>query len=185
MDSGDKWVFLNGNVGFGDHHHQIAEQLADHLKLDPMKKGQISNYLLVGAAPTGLGHDIAYGHFEDNHPQIWRSNIDRNHVWDAVMNAKQKMDEVQTPDRLSALLEKRRPWFVAESGQRVVGEYGQVLNEILLGIDRRSVRHGYMMKDGRVLEHFQIAPEEPQEAITAPKRGRVRTLVERARAALL
>lgn len=177
-----KWVYLNGNVGFGDHHHQIVEQLAGHGQIDPYAKAQLSNLLLIGQTPAGAAGDVAFGHFEDGYPQIWKSNVDRNAVWDAVMNAGRRMDEHDQGDRLKEMLSHRRPWYVAESGRRVVGQYGQTLNEILLGTDRRSVRHGYMMDDGRVLEHVRIVRPAvtPQEPFMARVRGKTKAAARKA-----
>lgn len=85
-DSGH-WVWLDGKVGFGGAHHEIAEKLADELGYGKDDKAYVSNWLARGHCPQDRA--VAVGTFKNNRPYIWNSTRDRNHIWDAVMQARE------------------------------------------------------------------------------------------------
>lgn len=85
-DSGH-WVWLDGKVGFGGAHHEIAEKLADELGYGKDDKAYVANWLARGHCPQDRA--VAVGTFKNNRPYIWNSTRDRNHIWDAVMQARE------------------------------------------------------------------------------------------------
>lgn len=80
-DSGH-WVWLDGHVGMGGTHSDIAESLARDLGYDDTQTNYLSNWIARGHCPEDMA--VAVGTLKNNYPYIWNSTRDRNHVWDAV-----------------------------------------------------------------------------------------------------
>lgn len=81
----DYWVYLDGQIGFGQFPWQVAEDLVRGMNLSEEEKNYFSNTIARNNLPEGI--DAAIGQIKRGRPQIWSSNIDRNHVWDAVMRS--------------------------------------------------------------------------------------------------
>lgn len=80
-DSGH-WVYLDGHVGMGGIHSDIAESLARDLGYDDTKVNYLSNWIARGHVPEDMA--VAVGTLKNNYPYIWNSTRDRNHVFDSV-----------------------------------------------------------------------------------------------------
>lgn len=76
------WVWLDGQVGFGGEHHEIARTLAQRLGYEADKVNFISNTIARNGMPDG--HQVAVGTINGRYPQIYNSTVDRNAVWDDV-----------------------------------------------------------------------------------------------------
>jgi len=77
------WVYINGQVAFGNDHSDTARSLAHDIGLDATKASYVSNLVARNTIPNDM--DVAVGTITNDIPQIWLSSVDRNAVWDAVM----------------------------------------------------------------------------------------------------
>jgi len=83
------WVYLNGRVGFGGPHWDLARDLALGQGFGEDEAEALGNSIARGHLPQH--HDLAYGETTafrgKKYPQVWLSTVDRNAVWDAVAEA--------------------------------------------------------------------------------------------------
>ena len=86
------WGYLNGEVGFGNFHHQIMDALGRKQNLPENENQLIQNLALANAHPANTNHDVAWGSFHKNYPVFWRTNVDRNAIWDSVQNARRVVE---------------------------------------------------------------------------------------------
>lgn len=91
--NGDHWVYLNGHVGFGSSPHEIMDQMTRHFKVPQFDQSRLVNHALVNAHPQDVDYDVAWGQMQGKYPAFWQTNVDRNAVWDAVQNARIKLDQ--------------------------------------------------------------------------------------------
>lgn len=96
-DSGH-WVWLDGQVGFGGEHHEIARNLAQQQGYDPDKVNYISNMVARNVMPEE--HAVAVGTLRGGYPHIWTSTRDRNAVWDDVARAHEGMSKTATGEQM-------------------------------------------------------------------------------------
>ena len=82
----DNWVYIDGQVAFGQDHSDVATTLGHTLGLDPTTVSYISNLIARNTVPSDK--QVAVGTMNDEYPQVWLSTVDRNAVWDAVMRAR-------------------------------------------------------------------------------------------------
>ena len=101
IESGTKWAYLNGHVGFGDFHHQIVDKLVDRAGVGKPDAQMLSNIVLVNATPHLRGHDIAWGHMQGGYPLFWHTNVQRDPVERAVRDAAQKYTSLSDMDERS------------------------------------------------------------------------------------
>lgn len=88
------WVYVNGVVLFGNHLSDLAEQAGAQSGLSDMEARRIGNLIARSQFPQG-DVDVALGVINYNSPNIWQSNVDRNHVWDVVSEAWKTEDATQ------------------------------------------------------------------------------------------
>ena len=117
-----KWAYLNGDVGFGQFHHQILDTLGEKQNIPAMQKNLISNLALANAQPASVGHDVAWGAFHGGYPVFWRTNVDRNHIWDAVQNARRV---VEPPQPVTAGLKEMSELDIIK--ESITGSGGQLV----------------------------------------------------------
>lgn len=79
--TGSKWAYLNGGIRQGEFYPDLIWQLGKAQGLDDADK--ISNIVAIGDWPI-TDHDLAIGTWFHGHPQIERSNVDRNTVAQAL-----------------------------------------------------------------------------------------------------
>lgn len=79
------WAYVHGIVKFYDDYSEAARQAAEAAGLDDMEATRISNLLTRKQFPTDA--NLAVGTMTGKYPQIWRSNVDRNQVWQSVVQA--------------------------------------------------------------------------------------------------
>lgn len=87
LEHQDNWVWLDGKVGWGGQHHQIARDLAQQLGYDQTQTHYISNLISRNALPENTA--VAMGTLNGPYPQIYMSTVDRNAVWDDVNRSRQ------------------------------------------------------------------------------------------------
>lgn len=81
------WAYLDGKVSFGRHWWDLVRQLAQEEGYDDTEQIWISNMITRYSLPPDL--DIAIGLLREGKPQIMGSTVDRNHVFDTVLQAAQ------------------------------------------------------------------------------------------------
>lgn len=98
--SNNAWVWLDGHVGFGTDHGNIAKDLANTRGYDPTKVNYISNMVSRNLMPEG--HAIAVGTLKQGYPHIWMSTVDRNLVFDDIIRSdeRQRLDRTRLGRRL-------------------------------------------------------------------------------------
>ncbi|MEM3008408.1 MAG: hypothetical protein QXU32_02265 [Nitrososphaerales archaeon] len=84
------WVFLDGHVEIANEPYwSLAERVALDADYERMRANRISNLLARGLLP--YDEQIAVGQISiidgEYYPQVWLSTIDRNVVYDAVIDA--------------------------------------------------------------------------------------------------
>lgn len=93
LDHEDNWVWLDGKVGWGGQHHQIADDLARQLGYPQDRVAYISNMISRNHLPEQ--HAVAIGTMQGIYPQIYMSTRDRNAVWDDVARDRQKTSAIK------------------------------------------------------------------------------------------
>lgn len=84
--AGNRWVYLNGQIGHGIHHWQIADELARKTGIPEMEVSRITNKLVRGDTSDLDMYDLAIGRMFNGRPYIDHSTVDRNHIYDAIMD---------------------------------------------------------------------------------------------------
>lgn len=79
--TGSKWAYLNGAIRQGEFYPDLIWQLGKQQGLEDTDK--LSNLVAVGDWPI-TDHNLAIGEWWQGHPQIMKSNVDRNVVIQAL-----------------------------------------------------------------------------------------------------